>query len=279
MSTNTQFNWLTSDKFNIFAQKWAIDQNPKAVVIIVHGLGEHSSRYNHMAKFFNEKNIVVYSFDHCGHGRSSGVRGDIPSYDHACNEINYLIEVAQKEFPLTPVFLYGHSLGGAIVLYYAVSKDSNIKGIICTSPALKTGAPLPPLKIIFAKILNAIVPKVTMNNGLDVNNLSHDQNVINAYKEDPLVHPNISVRLGMELIENGAFLVENANQIKYPVLLLQGEKDHLVNPKSTCEFAQNAVGKNIQFIQYPELFHEMHNELDNQDFLNTISNWLDSQIS
>ncbi len=278
MLTSITFNWETKDKTKIFAQKWLSGTNPRAAIIIVHGLGEHSSRYAHIAKMFNDENIAVFSFDHRGHGLSGGSRGDIPSYDTACDDIDELIKKVKTEFPAIPIFLYGHSLGGAIVLNYGLTKNSQINGIICTSPGLGTNDPIPAIQLTLVKFLSRIAPKVTINNGLDVENLSHDQEVIHAYKNDPLVHPKISTRLALELVTQGQKMIQKADQFKYPLLLLQGEMDHLVNPKLTKQFAEKSSKINIRFIQFPDFYHEMHNELNNEEFLLSIKSWLNEQI-
>ena len=246
MLTSITFNWETKDKTKIFAQKWLSGTSPRAAIIIVHGLGEHSSRYTHIAKMFNNENITVFSFDHRGHGKSGGSRGDIPSYDTACDDIDELIKIVKTEFPAIPIFLYGHSLGGAIVLNYGLTRNSQINGIICTSPGLGTNDPIPAIQLTLVKFLSRIAPKVTINNGLDVENLSHDQEVIHAYKNDPLVHPKISTRLALELVTQGQKMIQKADQFKYPLLLLQGEMDHLVNPKLTKQFAEKASKINIR---------------------------------
>ena len=279
MLKSITFNWETQDKTKIFAQKWLTDTDPRAVIIIVHGLGEHSSRYAHIAKMLNEENIAVFGFDHRGHGKSGGSRGDIPSYDIACDDIDEMIKIVRKELPSIPVFLYGHSLGGAIVLNYGLTRNSQIKGIICTSPGLGTSDPVPEFQLKMVKLLSKIAPKVTINNGLDVENLSHDQNVIQAYRNDPLVHPKISTRLALELITKGQKMIEIADQFKYPLLLLQGEKDHLVNPNLTKKFAENAKNTNIRYKEFPDFYHEMHNELSNEEFLLSIKSWLNEQIN
>jgi alpha-beta hydrolase superfamily lysophospholipase len=280
MQNHLTFNWETKDQYQIFAQKWVPSNEPKAVTLIVHGLGEHSSRYEHVAQFLNGHNCAVYSFDHRGHGKSSGSRGDIPSYKIAGDDIDSLIQFIQKDFPTLPIFLYGHSLGGAIVLYYGLTRNTSaVKGIICTSPGLASGVPVPPLKLRFAKIMAAIAPKITVNNGLDVENISHDKAVVEKYNNDPLVHPLISARLAMELVSKGEWMIANANQFKYPLLLLQGGKDHLVDPKATASFARAASQINILYKEFPEFFHEMHNETGNSEFLNTIVSWLNEQIA
>ncbi len=277
MSIQSTFEWTTG-QYNMFSQKWLPESTPAAKVILVHGLGEHITRYEHVAKFFNDLNIAMYSFDHRGHGKSSGKRGDIASYETACGDVQRMVDFANEEFPQIPTFLYGHSLGGAIVLYYALTKTSPLTGVICTSPGLASGDPLPPFKLFMARTLNKIMPTFLINNGLDVNNLSHDQAVVDRYINDPLVHPQISARLGMELITKGAWLVENAGQLKYDLLLLQGGKDKLVNPEMTAQFAQNAPKNLITYHQFPLLYHEMHNEIESEEFFNMIKEWVNTRL-
>lgn len=277
MASQKTFTW-SNDSYQFFSQKWLPDQKPRAKIILVHGLGEHSGRYDHMAKFFNDQELAMFAFDQRGHGKTSGKRGDIQSYAAAGDDIDCLIGIANEEFPTVATILYGHSLGGAIVLNYALTRQGPLAGIFCTSPGLGSGEPLPPLKLFLAKTLNKVLPTTLINNGLDVNNLSHDKNVVENYLNDPLVHPQISARLGMELISKGPWIVENAAQLKYPLLLLQGGQDKIVSPPLTANFAEKAPKNLITYHQFPNLFHEMHNEINNQDFLDTISNWINQRL-
>lgn len=277
MSLHKTFEW-TNDGYKFFSQKWLPEEKPAAKIILVHGLGEHSDRYEHVAKFFNDLQLAVYAFDHRGHGKTSGKRGDIASYDAAASDIDQVIGIANKEFPTVPTILYGHSLGGAIVLNYALTKTTPLLGVICTSPGLASGDPLPPVKMFMAKLLNKILPTTLINNGLDVNNLSHDLKVVEKYQNDPLVHPQISARLGMELITKGTWMVDNASKLKYPLLLLQGGQDKLVNPPMTAKFAAAAPKNLITYQEFPDLYHEMHNEIESQQFFNTIKHWIDQRL-
>ena len=238
MSTVENSEWKTNEGEKMFSQKWLTDGQTKAVVVLVHGLGEHIGRYNHVAKFLNQNQISVYGFDHRGHGKSSGKRGHIGSNQFFMSDIDHMIAEAKKENPEIPIFIYGHSLGGNMVFYYALSKKPAIKGVIATSPGLGTGEPVPPAKLLAAKILKTLVPAMTMDNGLDVNNLSHNPQVIKDYQEDPLVHPMISAKLATLMFSNGDWIIENASKFNLPLLLLQGEKDHIVSLEKTKLFAE-----------------------------------------
>ncbi|PKO18596.1 MAG: hypothetical protein CVU39_03915 [Chloroflexi bacterium HGW-Chloroflexi-10] len=272
-----EFQLSLSNGTNLFAQKWLTSEKPKAIITLVHGLGEHCDRYDHVAQFFNDAGISFYSYDHYGHGKSEGKRGHIPSYKVVTDSINAIIQFAKLEFPDTPVFLYGHSMGGNFVLYYLLQGFSEVTGGIVSSPGIGTGEPVPPGKLIFGKIMRAISPNFTMKNGLDVENLSHDKSVIEAYKKDPLVHPMISARLGVDMIEKGPWIIKNASMLKNKLLLLQGTGDHIVSPSLTKEFASNAPQNLLTFKLYDGYFHEIHNEVGKKQVLEDIVSWIHQQ--
>jgi alpha-beta hydrolase superfamily lysophospholipase len=274
MSIKENFEWKTKEGEKIFSQKWLVDGASKAIFVLVHGLGEHVGRYNHVAEFFNQHQISIYGFDHRGHGKSSGKRGHIGSNQFFISDIETMIDFAKKENPGIPVFLYGHSLGGNMVLYYSLFKKPAIKGVICTSPGLGTGEPVSAAKLLAAKILKTLLPSMTINNGLDVNNLSHNPQVIKDYQEDPLVHPMISAKLAMDMFSNGDWTVENASKFSLPLLLLQGEKDHIVSFEKTKQFAAKVPESLITFKIFPGLYHELHNEYEQEQVFNFILEWI-----
>lgn len=278
MSTIENFGWSTKEGEKIYSQKWIADGAVEAVIVLVHGLGEHIGRYKHVAKFFNDSQISVYGFDHRGHGKSSGKRGHIGSSQFFMDDIETMIDIARKDNPELPIFLYGHSLGGNMVLYYSLFKQLAIKGVIATSPGLGTGEPVPPVKLFAAKILKTILPSLTMNNGLDVNNLSHNPQVIKDYQADPLVHSMISAKLAMLMFSNGDWIIENASKFDLPLLLLQGGKDHIVNLKKTKQFAAKVPDSMITFKIFPDLYHEMHNEYEQGQVLNFILDWIKQNL-
>src|SRR5664279_3643884 len=148
--------WKTKDGIDIFAQYWRPESAPKAVVVLIHGLGEHSSRYQHVAQYFTQAGYALSTMDLRGHGRSVGSRGHFPSFDIVMRDINQLLDETQKIFPDLPIFLYGHSLGGALVLYYGYAQKRTLRGMIVTAPGLAAGTPIPPLKIMAGKMLNSV---------------------------------------------------------------------------------------------------------------------------
>ncbi|MFN3492476.1 MAG: alpha/beta fold hydrolase, partial [Anaerolineales bacterium] len=150
-------NWKSKDGLDIFAQAWEPDVvQPKAAACLVHGLGEHSSRYAHAAEAFNKEGIILFTADLRGHGKSAGARGHINSIEDFMGDIDTLFEQARSRYAGLPLFLYGHSLGGILVLHYALLRKPNIKGVIATSPGLHTALENQPVKVLLAKVLGAI---------------------------------------------------------------------------------------------------------------------------
>lgn len=268
-------SWQTKDGTRIFAQDWYPEEPPRAAVVLVHGLGEHSGRYQHVAKYFTQAGYALTSMDLRGHGQSGGVRGHF-SFEAIMNDIHQLLDHTKKSFPNSPLFLYGHSLGGALALYFGYTQKRDLHGLIVTSPGLAAGSPLPTVKIMAGKLLNSIVPKFTMNNGLDFDSLSHDPEVKKKYLSDPLVHPLISARGGIQLLNAGAWIRSQKGPFPYPLLLMQGADDRIVNAAANEQFAKGLTG-DITFKMWPGLCHELHNEYDQESVLKFMVDWLDQR--
>ncbi|MDP3450354.1 MAG: alpha/beta hydrolase, partial [Anaerolineaceae bacterium] len=181
-------------------------------------------------------------------------------------------------FPGLPVFIYGHSLGGNLTLYYCLTQNPQIKGAIVTSPGLATAAPVPPVKLALGKLMYNLMPAMQMDNGLLRSGLSRDPEVEKIYSNDPLVHPKISARLALDLINNGKFIIDHAAEFPIPLLLMQGTGDYIVNPPMTKTFANAAPLSKITFKEWDGYYHELHNEPEKAQVLKTITDWLDLEL-
>jgi alpha-beta hydrolase superfamily lysophospholipase len=272
-----EFSWKTNDGLNIYAKEWKPDGNVKGVVALVHGLGEHIGRYDHVAEAFGKAGYAMVGFDQRGHGKSDGIRG-YESYDNAMEDITRNIQNARDRYPGIPVFLYGHSLGGNLVLYYALTQKPELKGVIATSPGLATAEPLAPALLFVTKLLYRLAPSAKIKNGLDLAGLSHDPQVAEKYVADPLVHSFISPRLALDMLNAGNYCVEHASEFPLPLLLMQGTADRLVSPKRTKDFAIAAPLSKITYKEWEGFFHEMHNEPQKADVINTMIGWMDQEI-
>lgn len=273
-----EMSWKSRDGLDIFAQAWEPDiVQPKAVVCHVHGLGEHSSRYVHVAEAFSKEGFVLFTYDLRGHGRSAGSRGHINAIEDFMQDIDVLFEQARSRYPELPLFLYGHSLGGILVLHYGLSRKLDVKGVIATSSGLRTALEKQPLKVFLAKVLGSLIPSTTIVSGLDPNGISHDKNVVKAYQEDPLVHDKASLGFGKVMLGVTKWTLEHAGEFSRPLLLLHGKADPIAFPSGSIEFAAPLKEK-CTLVLWEDGYHELHNEPNKAEVLKTMTLWMDARL-
>jgi alpha-beta hydrolase superfamily lysophospholipase len=244
----------------------------RAVIVLVHGLGEHIQRYEYWSDLFRQERIAFTGVDLPGHGRSDGKRGHIKNYELLDEMLNILLDSCRKTFPGIPVYIYGHSLGGGIVLNYLLKKNPRIKGAIVTSPWLKLSFEPPKSKVILASIIKNIVPGLVQSSGLNVNHISHDPEVVERYKKDPLVHDKISVSLFDSAMKAAKYSLDNAAELKIPMLLVHGGDDQITSPEGSREFSQKSG--NTQLRIWEGGYHELHNEPFKDEVFKYIINWI-----
>ncbi len=267
----------TSDQLKLYAQSWETEKKPIAIVVIVHGLGEHSSRYDHVAKIFTANGFNVFAFDQRGHGKSGGKKGHTPSTEILMDDIHLAILQARVLFgEALPLFLYGHSLGALEVLYFGATCESDLKGIIATSPPLDISS-TPKSKVTMAKLMNPLFPALTMANALELAALSQDESVVEAYKADPLVHDKISVRLGYFVMTGRDNIFAAAPNWQYPMLLMHGTADRICGIKGTDELFEVLKG-DITYKRWEGLYHETHNEPAKEEVIQTMVDWMKSRL-
>jgi alpha-beta hydrolase superfamily lysophospholipase len=271
--------WTSPDGVVFYTRAWQPEVASRAVVLLIHGLGEHCSRYDHVAAAFAAQGIATTSFDLRGHGRTPGPRGHIPSFELVDQDIDHFLTAAAEAFPRLPRFLYGHSMGGELVLYYTITRHPHLAGVVCTSPGLGTSDPMPAAKMLAARVLYRLAPRVSMPNGLDLANLSHDANVIQAYRDDPLNTPLVSARLGLDILRTGPWIVEHAGEFDLPLLLMQGSGDHIVLPEATRRFAAGMPKELITYREWEGLYHELHNEPQKELVIGAMTEWLNQHIT
>lgn len=270
--------WSTQDGLEVFAQGWEPDtRQAKAVICLVHGLGEHSSRYAHVAEAFGREGYITFGFDLRGHGRTGGPRGHFPSIEAVMQDIDLLFEEARKRYPGLPLLLYGHSLGGILVLYYSLKRKPDVKGVIATSSGLRTALENQPTKILAAKVLGSLIPSVSLPSGLDANAISHSKEVVETYKNDPLVHDKVSLGFGKVMIGVAKWTLEHAGEFSLPLLLMHGKADTIAFPAGSIEFAA-AVKDNCTLFLWDDGFHELHNEPDQAEVFKTMIIWMDARL-
>ena len=273
-----ELKWKSHDDLDIFAQVWEPTVvMPRAVVCLVHGLGEHSSRYAHVAEALGKEGYILFSFDHRGHGRSGGARGHISSIDDFLNDIDFLLEKARTRYPNLPILLYGHSLGGILVLNYTLNRKPDIKGVIATSSGLRTALEEQPVKIMMAKILGSIIPTTAIASGLDPKAISRDETVVQTYLKDPLVHDKVTLGFGKVMLGVTRWTLDNAKDFPLPLLLMHGKNDAIAYPSGSIEFAA-ALKDRATLVLWDGGYHELHNEPEKADAFKTILMWMDARL-
>ncbi|MBA3647940.1 MAG: alpha/beta hydrolase [Chitinophagales bacterium] len=277
---HSELSWTASNGKKIFAQYWKPDTPPIALVCMVHGFGEHSGRYAHVAKFFSDNGIAMVAYDMIGHGKSEGKRGHTPSYDFLIDQVDDLLKQADKNFKNIPRFLYGHSLGANIALNYLLRRnyqERNIKGIIISSPWFRLPFDPPTFQVILGKIMMKIWPSFTQSSKIDTKSISSDPSEVKKYEEDPLIHDKISPMLFFPAIDAGIFAQEQSHKIHLPMLHFHGSKDRLTSHEASIAFSKNEK-YDYSFRLFEGGFHEMHNELNKDEVMNLIVNWIKNHL-
>jgi alpha-beta hydrolase superfamily lysophospholipase len=262
---------------SVFFQSWLPSGKPDALIIVIHGFGEHSTRYGtHFADFYSNSNIGIFTFDLPGHGKTSGIRGHISNPFALLEIIDLLIKQIKTEYPQTPVFLYGHSFGGEVSLWYTLVRNPSLNGVIIASPLIGPKDAVPPAKLLLAKLMDKIFPAFTMDNGLNPKLLSRDLNIVDAYIKDPLVHSSISARSGMMVINRGQWILDHGKDNKNKMLVMIGSDEGIVNKASVDKFYEYAP--NTTYKVWPGLFHELHNEPEKKQIFDFSIKWIMQNI-
>lgn len=272
-----EFKFKSFDGLQLFGQSWQSETKSRAVICLAHGMGEHSGRYAHVVDRLTKAGYVLFTFDLRGHGQSSGPQGHTPSYKTLLQDISSLLEAANKQFPQLPYFLYGHSLGGNLVLNYVLRYKPQLRGVIVTGPWLRLSFEPPAFKVTLGKVMNKIWPSFSQSSGLDTKALSHDPKVVHAYENDPLVHDHISARMFIGIYQSGQWALEHASEFSLPLLLMHGGDDKIISVEASREFA-NKINENCTLKVWDELYHEIHNEPEKEEVFKFLIGWLDKEV-
>lgn len=264
----------------LYYQSWHPDgmEKPKALLPIVHGAGEHSGRYGNVVNWFVPRGYAVYAFDLRGHGRSPGPRGHINDWSEFREDVRLFLEfVRSQETDSSPLFLLGHSMGGLIVLEYTLHYPQGLSGVIASGPVLARVG-LSPFLIALAKILSGLLPRLTLNTGLDATALSRDQTVVEAYVNDPLVHSLGTPRLGTELTRAFEWTQAHAAQMAVPCLIVHGSEDRLVPPEGSRAFYARMTLADKEFREYTGYYHEVFNDVGKEQVLADVEAWIEKHL-
>ncbi len=268
--------WVTPRHHKLFAWHVSPESVPKALILLVHGYGEHSKRYLHWADRFVSNGYAFLAWDHIGHGHSDGQRGHIHNYEQLLFEIDLAVNKAKEYFPNVPIILYGHSMGGSIVLNHAIRRCCSVDAIISTSPWLRLTKHVSPILDNTVTVLNYIAHYLPFKSPLNPLEISHLEDEVAKYKEDKLIHNRITPRLYVSIRRAGLYALKYAKRIKTPILLMHGEADQITSFEASKEVSKKIDG--CTFISWPNMYHELHNETVRGLVFETILKWIDSTI-
>jgi alpha-beta hydrolase superfamily lysophospholipase len=268
----------TPDGETLALHEWALppDSPAKAVVVLVHGIGEHAGRYRHVAERLNEWGFAVRAADHYGHGASSGPRGGVPSVMRLVDDLALVVDDTRRSHPGLPLVLLGHSLGGLVAASFVARAVRKVDALVLSSPGLDPG--LGAFQKLLIALLSRLAPNLRVGNGLDDNYLSHDPAVVQAYRDDPLCHDRIGARLARFLADEGEVVQAAAPQWPVPTLLIYAGDDRLVKAAASRAFAAAAPASVLSATCFPALYHEIFNERDATLVFETLGSWLDERF-
>ncbi len=258
----------------VYYRHWRVEEPARAVILLVHGLGEHSGRYCGFADFFTGQGVAVIAPDHLGHGESPGRRAHIGSFAEFIAPLDALREAIDQWYPEAPRFLVGHSMGGLIAARYLLDRQDWFDGAALSAAALETASPPSKTTLLIIRLLAAIWPSLGVMQ-LDPAEVSRDPAVVRDYIEDPLVHNGkISAGLAHALFKTMAEVEAGRASIKLPLLIMHGEADAMTTPAGSEAFYQGVSSSDKQLRIYPELYHEIFNEPERLQVLSELRDWL-----
>ena len=279
MSQHHEGTFTSFDGLTIHHQSWLPDGDPKAVVMLVHGLGEHSGRYGHVAGRLISAGYAVHALDHRGHGKSEGKRVYVKSYDEFMADLIQFRAHIESEHPGRPLFILGHSMGGNLAVGHVLDHQDGVAGLALSGPALAVSDALSPVQIKIFKLIAKIAPSVRPE-GLDASAISRDQSVVDAYSADPLVYTGkMSAGIGAALINAMERFPARYPSLKLPLLIMHGTDDRLADISGSKALEAGAVNADVTSHYYEGLFHEIFNEPEQAQVLDDLVSWLDRIVS
>jgi len=263
---------------NLYFQCWLPEGKPKAVLLVAHGLAEHSGRYKNLVDYFVPKGYAVYALDHRGHGKSEGTRSYVDSFNDYLTDLKTFFDMVRKEHKNTKIFLFGHSLGGTIATAYAVEHQEELAGLILSGSSLVPSTSVSPALLAVAGVISALLPKMGVTL-LDASAISRDKSVVDAYVNDPLVfRGKVPARTGAELARMWKQLPEQMPKIKLPILIMHGFADQLADPRGSKLLYERVGSKDKTLKLYDNCYHEICNEPEREQVFVDMGAWLAKHI-
>lgn len=268
-----------ANSHSIYYQYWTPEQAPRALLLVVHGAGEHSARYTALAETFCEAGYAVAALDHIGHGKSDGSYGHMPDFQQHLDTLEIFRQQAVTKFPDLPVILLGHSMGGLISACFLLQHQQAFAGCALSAAAIKSELEPGLLQIAAIRLLSLLVPKLGVMQ-LDAAGVSRDPVVVEDYKNDPLVnHGKMSARFVSELFKAMNLVQVEAPKITLPLLVMHGEGDLMTAPSGSRILFDAAGSKDKTLKMYPELYHEIFNEPERDQVIDDLLLWCNEHVA
>lgn len=259
---------------NLYYRVWLPSEIPKATLLVVHGLAEHSGRYINLAQYLVSKGYAIYAPDLRGHGKSDGLPGHVERFQDYLDDLKGFFHLVRGKPSTTKIFLFGHSVGGLIATAYAANHQSELAGLILSGASVMIGSDRSPLLIATARALSMLLPKMGITT-IDASTISQDKAVVDAYVNDPLVYRGkIRARLGTELIKTAQELPHQMPEIKLPILIMHGTADRLSEPAGSRMLYELVSSQDRTLKLYQDFYHEILNEPGREQVLTDIEAWL-----
>jgi acylglycerol lipase len=263
---------------NLFYQCWLPDKKPKAVLLIVPGLAEHSGRYTNLVNYFVPRDYAVCGLDTQGHGKSEGLRCYIDRFSDYIDDIKIFFDIVHQRYGDRKVFLVGHSMGATIAVAYVVQHQRDLAGLIVSGVGLKPGASISPVLKAVVRLISLLFPKMGVT-VLDATAISQDKAVVDAYVNDPLVHRGkVTARLGAEMVKTLDKLPSLMPQINLPILIMHGTDDRLCNPEGSQMLYDRVESHDKTLKLYKGFHHEIFNEPGHLQVMADVEAWLATRV-
>ena len=241
----------------------------RGILALVHGLGDYSGCFTRMIDFFTNAGYHVAAIDMHGNGAAGGLRGHIERFELFYEDIDLLLQQARAHFGDLPIVLYGHSLGGNLVLNYALRRKPELAGIVSSAPLIRLKKHAV-LTRIGAEVLNLVAPRLSLDAGIDTDNLTHDAQIVEEYVNDPLVHGQATMRLLSQALRASRWAQKHAQAFPVPLLLIHGSADCITDPAASARFARTVPQQLVEFRLFDGLYHTLHNEVRREEVYQTV---------
>ena len=264
---------------NIYFQSWSPEGEPRAILLIIHGLAEHSGRYMNLVNHFVPLGYGVYGIDHLGHGRSDGTRVFVERFEDYTNTLKVYFDMIRRWQPRKSVFLVGHSMGGLISAVYLLDHQAELTGAVLSGAAVKVPNNITPVILYVGKVLSALMPKFGLL-GLDADGICRDPAVVQAYVSDPLVYTGkTTARLAAEMLKAMQYVSAEATRITLPIMMVHGSADRLVDPAGSQMLYEAVSSADKEIRIYDGFYHEVFNEPEHDKVLRDIEIWLEAHLA